>query len=429
MKGFGSGSRILKGEHSMDAEIRIDHPDLAYLGLSIAIHDPEVDRPVSSSIARIKLWEGFLTRQLLALISDPDFNAFYDLGANIGWHSLVLAAHLRAQGLPGSVVAVEPARSNQARLRRSLVLNGLEDRVQLVAGAVGDHNGQARLDHDPASAGNHHLSGFSWPSDSYTSSEEVPIHRLEDLVRAQGWPLPKLMKMDVQGHELQALAGFGAMLADQSDWILAIEFVPDFWSLEDLIALIAPDAVYQLDEQSLALVPTSPERLRSLGTDWPRRYYDLIVSKGPKARAAIMALPAYCATMQMRFIAASGTGFGGLMESGARWVGPEADCVLEPLRADQPAQEVEISGQILRKLWEGVIVLTLQDGAGQRQRHVLKPQTPFTLRCTLGPEPVRLHFALREKPGGVRRHPQHAFQLSHLQLQVLEGDRLPSEAS
>ncbi len=413
----------------MDAEIRIDHPDLAYLGLTVAIHDPEVDRPVSSSIARIKLWEGFLTRQLLALISDPAFNAFYDLGANIGWHSLVLAAHLRARGLPGSVVAVEPAQSNQARLRRSLVLNGLEDRVQLVAGAVGDHNGQARLDHDPASAGNHHLSGFSWPSDSYITSEDVPIHRLEDLVRAQGWPLPTLMKMDVQGHELQALAGFGTMLADQSDWILAIEFVPDFWSLEDLIALIAPDAVYQLDEQSLAVVPTSPERLRALGADWPRRYYDLIVSKGPKARAAIAALPAHCATMQMRFIAGSGAGFGGLMETGARWVGPEADCVLEPLRPDQPAQEVEISGQILRKLWEGVIVLTLQDGAGQHQRHILKPQTPFTLRCTLGPAPVRLHFALREKPGGARRHPQHAFQLSHLQLQVLEADRLPSQAS
>jgi hypothetical protein len=105
------------------------------------------------------------------------------------------------------------------------------------------------------------------------------------------------MKMDVQSHELQALSGFGTMLADQPDWILAIEFVPDFWSFEDLVALIGPDAVYHLDEQSLAVVPTSPDRLRGLAAEWPRRYYDLIVSKGPKARAAIMALPAYCDRM------------------------------------------------------------------------------------------------------------------------------------
>jgi hypothetical protein len=50
------------------------------------------------------------------------------------------------------------------------------------------------------------------------------------------------------------------------------------------------------------------------------------------------------------------------MESGARWVGPEANCLLEPLSPNQPAHNVEIRGQILRKLWEGVIVLKVQEG-------------------------------------------------------------------
>lgn len=102
----------------MDAEIQIDHPDLAHLNLTIATHDPQIDLPISSTIARTKIWEGFLTRQLLALIDNPAFRSFYDLGANIGWHSLVLASHLRARDLQGHIVAVGPAQSGRARLMR-----------------------------------------------------------------------------------------------------------------------------------------------------------------------------------------------------------------------------------------------------------------------------------------------------------------------
>lgn len=410
--------QAIQGAH-MDSEIRIDHPDLAYLDLTIATHDPQTDRPVSSTIAREKIWEGFLTRQLLTLISNPAFRSFYDLGANLGWHSLVLACHLRKHGLDGHVVAVEPAQSNHARLSRSLTLNALHDRVNLVPAALSDRSGTARLDHDPVNAGNHHLSGFSWPSDSYVTSEEVPIHRLDDLVQRNGWPLPTLIKMDVQGHEMQALAGFGSLLDAVPDWILAIEFVPDFWRLEDLLALVRADAVYHVDEQSLQIVPTSPERLRAIAADWLRGYFDLILVKGPKARQAVTALPAYCDRAHIRFVSNDGAGFAGLSERMTRWVGQQADCVIDPLTPGGGSHAIELSGQVLRRMWTGVISLSVHSEGQPRQRLLLKQKTPFTLRCELGAQPLRLHFALRETPQGQRRHPTHAFQLSHLALQVV----------
>lgn len=398
-----------------DSEVRIDHPDLAHLDLTVAIHDLQRDGPVSGSIARTRIWEGFLTRQLIALSDRPEFRSFYDLGANIGWHSLVVAAHLRARGLSGHVVAVEPARANQERLRRSIALNGLDGAIHLVEGAASDCAGRAMLDHDPGNAGNHHLAGSGWPDETCGSREEVATWRLDDLVAARGWPLPTLVKIDVQGHEMQALAGFGDLLDRVPDWILAIEYVPDFWRLEDLVALLRPEGLYQVDEQCRRIVPTSAERLRAIAADWPRGYYDLILTRGPGARAALTALPGH-GGLQMRF----GAGFGGLTEAGLRWAAPQADCRLDCLTA--PAgREVEVTGQVTRRLWDGVIALRVEDAAG-RQRLLLKPKTPFVLRCRTGADPVRLRFELRETPGGLRRHPQHAFQLSHLDMREITGD-------
>lgn len=289
----------------------------------------------------------------------------------------------------------------------------------MVAGAVSDRDGKAQLDHDSGNAGNHHLSGFSWSDEAEVTSEEVPIHRLEDLARANGWPLPTLMKMDVQGHEMLALAGFGGMLDAVPDWILAIEFTPAFWSLEDLMALLRPDGVYQLDEQSLQVVPTSPERLRAIAAGWPRDYYDLILVKGQKALQAIAALPAYSDQLQVRFLSEAGTGFGGLSDHNTRWAGAQASCVIDPLPSGLAHREIEISGQVLRRTWDGVIALNVTDAAGQHQRLLLRPKTPFSLRCQLGSGPVQLRFELRENPGALRRHPLYAFQLSHLEVRAV----------
>ncbi|MFO0748137.1 MAG: FkbM family methyltransferase [Myxococcota bacterium] len=136
-------------------------------------------------------------------------DVFWDIGANIGFYSLLGAAVV---GAKGRVVSFEPEPASRARMQENLARNGMTN-VAIQALALGDRTATLALETaSRASAGVHRLVGVSGPSlDGKTI--EVPVRMGDDLV-AEGLPVPTAVKIDVEGAELAVLSGLEHTLAD-----------------------------------------------------------------------------------------------------------------------------------------------------------------------------------------------------------------------
>ena len=106
---------------------------------SLFVHGEE-DLHVSRSIRQRGIWEPYETQLLLSLLQ-PE-HVFVDVGANVGYFS-VLAASVLSEA--GQVFAFEPDPENFRLLQASLAHNGLASRVTAVEAALADRDGEARL--------------------------------------------------------------------------------------------------------------------------------------------------------------------------------------------------------------------------------------------------------------------------------------------
>jgi len=121
-----------------------------------------------------------------------------DIGANVGIYSLPWAAVN-----PGVTVhCFEPNPAVRARLARNVALNRLGSRVRLHSEALSDRTGSATL------YGSDDMSSLNQGvySGRQAAPVEVPLARLDDVLGGEGPPV-SLIKIDVQGHELEVLRG------------------------------------------------------------------------------------------------------------------------------------------------------------------------------------------------------------------------------
>jgi FkbM family methyltransferase len=134
----------------------------------------------------------------------------YDLGANIGYISLILG-HL--VGETGRVFAFEALPSNTERWRTNVDLNGLSPRMQLFCGAVTDSLAPVHfLVH--ASGGMGKAVGSAGRENYYKNELEVPGISLDEFVFTQDFPPPQVIKMDIEGGEVLALPGMKRLLSE-----------------------------------------------------------------------------------------------------------------------------------------------------------------------------------------------------------------------
>jgi FkbM family methyltransferase len=118
----------------------------------------------------------------------------YDLGANVGYYSLAAA---RRVGPHGRVIAFEPLPDVADVLERHLAVNGIRN-VTVERCAVSDEDGEAWFDPGVGSA---------YGRLSETGRIRVPTVSLDRFCAVRGLPLPNVVKIDVEGAELQALRG------------------------------------------------------------------------------------------------------------------------------------------------------------------------------------------------------------------------------
>lgn len=128
-------------------------------------------------------------------------DVFYDIGANIGFFSLVAA---RAVGSSGHVYAFEPVPQNVDAIHESARLNNLEW-VDVFAEAVGARTGRDEIwltRHIGGAA----LASADAPPD-VQGRMEVDVVTLDLAISSRGLRPPTLVKVDVEGAEIDVLAG------------------------------------------------------------------------------------------------------------------------------------------------------------------------------------------------------------------------------
>ena len=133
--------------------------------------------------------------------------AFLDVGANVGYFSLLAADLVKAQG---TVIAVEPLPRTQARLLANLALNGFSQ-VRIEATALGERTGELELSVPPPEQRLDYLvSGLpvlQW------KRERVPCTTLDEAWVRWGEPAFDLVKIDVEGSEPALIRGGRRALA------------------------------------------------------------------------------------------------------------------------------------------------------------------------------------------------------------------------
>jgi FkbM family methyltransferase len=125
----------------------------------------------------------------------------FDVGANVGVYTLAFS---RRTGPTGHVVAFEPLPRNLAFLRRHLQMNALTN-VRVMPVAVSDRSGSALF-----REASHHAMGALDASGALT----VPTVVLDALVAQGELPSPSLIKIDVEGAEVDVLRGARGILQE-----------------------------------------------------------------------------------------------------------------------------------------------------------------------------------------------------------------------
>jgi FkbM family methyltransferase len=164
-------------------------------------------------------WLGTYEPELQAAVAElvrPGWIA-YDVGANVGYISLLLA---KAVGASGKVFAFEALPANLDRLGENLRLNGMQDRVSVFPGAVSGTSGPVRFLVGP-SGGMGKAEGSAGRREmSYRDSITVPGVALDDFVFEEGHPAPQVVKIDIEGGEVLALPGMRRVLAEARPVVL-----------------------------------------------------------------------------------------------------------------------------------------------------------------------------------------------------------------
>ena len=156
-------------------------------------------------------WLGTYEPALQAGIADlvkPGMVA-YDVGANIGYISLLLA---RWVGKDGRVYSFEALPQNVARLQENIRLNEMQDQIEIIAGAVVGKSGPLQFWVGPSGGMGKAEGSAGRQSIDYLDSIQVEGYSLDDFVYLRNHRQPAVVKMDIEGGEVLALPGMRQVL-------------------------------------------------------------------------------------------------------------------------------------------------------------------------------------------------------------------------
>jgi FkbM family methyltransferase len=189
--------------------------------VSVAGIDAEFYAPTAADLRSLEdgiLRERGFLKALRSALRPGD--VFFDIGAHVGLFSVLMA---KAVGARGQVIAFEPETRAHQRLESNIALNGLTN-VRVFQKALGHKNMRGQL----------FVGGHSCPSlvareadpRRQSASQEIDIIQGDWLVGREGLPIPRAVKIDIEGYEYSALRGLRGTLAHLACELLCCEIHP-----------------------------------------------------------------------------------------------------------------------------------------------------------------------------------------------------------
>lgn len=204
-------------------------------------------------VIRLSVAAGNVRFQRLCDLAVRPGTVVVDVGANIGYNTLY-AGHKVGAG--GRVYALEPAQDNLAVLYANLLANHVRN-VTVLPFAAGQIHEQRRffLRGATSAVNSLYADNFYAP---ITDAVQVSVAPLDDLVAEQ----PDLVKIDVEGAELEVLGGMRRILQAP-----AVRLIVEWHPLLQQSAGHAPDALpHTLLRHGFGLYRLQGRTLTSVGT-------------------------------------------------------------------------------------------------------------------------------------------------------------------
>lgn len=193
-----------------------DHRSFPVLDYAVAVPARSL---FARQLAKYRAYEPVNSNWLISHLRGTSHRLFVDVGANFGWYAMLLA-RITPQA---QVVAIEPAQENFALLNLNLQRNGFSNVLTLQKGAGSQSTRAALYAHEADNPGAHSIRAAG----EGISGEGILIEPLDAMLAEHGGSIG-LLKIDVEGYEIDALLGARDTLARTQTILL--EYSPDFLS-------------------------------------------------------------------------------------------------------------------------------------------------------------------------------------------------------
>lgn len=211
-------NRTLRGIY-----IRLNRPPGGVAHIEAGGHEASFHVPSLWELDMLDESEGFggekhILELLVGVLRAGD--VVYDIGSSFGFYSILLA---KSVGPKGVVFAFEPGVEAHRHLLENISLNGLTN-VRPFRVAVGERSGMARL-----YLGNAEVDGTSslvGPRSEVGNYQEVQVVVGDRFVEDEGLPVPRIVKIDVEGSEWAVVRGLRGTLARPGCELICCEVHP-----------------------------------------------------------------------------------------------------------------------------------------------------------------------------------------------------------
>ncbi len=179
------------------------------------------DLYISSYISYAGSYELPTTVLFESLVGNGD--VVFDVGANVGWFTLLAA---KLVGRTGRVVSFEPEQTNFALLSKSVGMNGLNN-VTAFQRCASNFDSEATL---------HLAAAVNMPGSHSTvrdfgqGSISVPASRLDTISANLGVDRIQVLKIDVEGAEPQVVLGAMSLIETDKIENIVMEWNPEAWA-------------------------------------------------------------------------------------------------------------------------------------------------------------------------------------------------------
>jgi len=205
-------------------------------------------------------WLGIYEPDLQRVIKDlvkPGW-VVYDVGANIGYISLLLAQAVQDSG---HIYAFEALPDNFTRLQTNIRLNSLEDRITALHAAVIDASKPVTFMVGPSNGMGKVVGSAGRQEVVYEQTLTVPGISLDETVYQTGHPAPQAVKMDIEGGEVLALPGMRRVLQEAHPLMLLELHGPES-------AQVAAQILRETGYRLYSMGPGYPEVAPGEALDW-----------------------------------------------------------------------------------------------------------------------------------------------------------------